>query len=135
MQRWERARLTRSTCTRMRSAPASARAMAMAWPMPRVPPVRRAVCPSREKSALVAIAVTVGIVVFTLDENDDNAHSNDQNAELRASLIIFFLYVWPKAREGKENQVRRGEGSLSIVRSSRALDVVLIVWHIHRHNC
>jgi hypothetical protein len=36
------------------SAPASARAIATAWPMPLVPPVMRAVCPSREKRALVA---------------------------------------------------------------------------------
>lgn len=35
------------------SAPASARAIATAWPMPLVPPVMRAVCPSREKRALV----------------------------------------------------------------------------------
>ena len=37
-----------STCIRMISAPASARAMAMAAPMPRVPPVTTAVLPSKE---------------------------------------------------------------------------------------
>lgn len=38
------------TCTRSTSAPASANAIAIAWPIPRVPPVTRAVFPSREKS-------------------------------------------------------------------------------------
>ena len=36
------------TWTRRISAPASAKASAMACPIPRVPPVIRAVCPSRE---------------------------------------------------------------------------------------
>ncbi len=36
------------TCTRRISAPASAKASAMACPIPRVPPVTMAVCPSRE---------------------------------------------------------------------------------------
>ena len=40
----------RSTWTRRMFAPASASAIAIAWPMPRVPPVTRAVCPSRENS-------------------------------------------------------------------------------------
>lgn len=43
------------TWTRIRSAPASARAMATAWPMPRVPPVTTAVWPSRENRLGVAI--------------------------------------------------------------------------------
>lgn len=38
------------TWTRRMSAPASARARAIDWPMPRVPPVTRAVWPSSEKS-------------------------------------------------------------------------------------
>lgn len=38
------------TCTRRMSAPASASAIAIACPIPRVPPVTRAVCPSRENS-------------------------------------------------------------------------------------
>lgn len=42
------------TWTKMMSAPASARAIATAWPMPLVAPVMRAVCPSSEKRALVA---------------------------------------------------------------------------------
>lgn len=42
---------------RMMSAPASARAMATDAPMPRVAPVMRAVCPSREKRACVAAIV------------------------------------------------------------------------------
>jgi hypothetical protein len=33
----------------MMSAPASARASAIAWPIPRVPPVTMAVLPAREK--------------------------------------------------------------------------------------
>lgn len=45
------------TWTRIRSAPASARATATAWPMPRVPPVTTAVWPSRENRLGVAILV------------------------------------------------------------------------------
>lgn len=47
----------RRTWTRIRSAPASARAMATAWPMPRVPPVTTAVWPSRENRLGVAMLV------------------------------------------------------------------------------
>lgn len=54
-----------NTCTRSKSAPASARAMAMAWPMPRVPPVRRAVWPSREKRLLVVVAAMVGRLLWS----------------------------------------------------------------------
>lgn len=43
--------------TRIRSAPASARATATAWPMPRVPPVTTAVWPSRENRLGAAILV------------------------------------------------------------------------------
>ena len=49
---WER-----YTCIRMISAPASASAIAAAWPIPRVPPVIKAVCPSRENIAAVAAAI------------------------------------------------------------------------------
>ena len=45
------------TCIRTISAPASARAMAAAWPIPLVPPVTRAVCPSRENIWAVADAM------------------------------------------------------------------------------
>jgi hypothetical protein len=41
------------------SAPASARAMAMDWPMPRVPPVTRAVWPDREKSCWTVVMVVM----------------------------------------------------------------------------
>jgi hypothetical protein len=39
------------------SAPASAKAKAMAWPMPRVPPVTRAVLPLREKRDITSAIV------------------------------------------------------------------------------
>ena len=38
----------------MISAPASARAIAAAWPIPLVPPVTRAVCPSNENNFSIA---------------------------------------------------------------------------------
>jgi hypothetical protein len=53
---------------RRMSAPASARAMAIEAPMPRVPPVTRAVWPSREKSCWVAFMVVVVVVVDWLLE-------------------------------------------------------------------
>jgi hypothetical protein len=40
------------------SAPASARARDMAWPIPLVPPVTRAVWPSREKSCWIDVMVS-----------------------------------------------------------------------------
>lgn len=46
--------LHRRTCINIISAPASASAMAAACPIPLVPPVTRAVWPSREKSLAVA---------------------------------------------------------------------------------
>ena len=53
------------------SAPASARAMAIDWPMPRVPPVTRAVWPSSEKSCCtdVMLAVLVDVVRKALVRN------------------------------------------------------------------
>ena len=45
---------------RMMSAPASARARAMACPIPRVPPVMTAVLPVREKSFIMASMVGMG---------------------------------------------------------------------------
>jgi hypothetical protein len=42
------------TCIKIISAPASARAMAAACPMPLVPPVTRAVCPSKENILAVS---------------------------------------------------------------------------------
>jgi hypothetical protein len=52
---------------RRMSAPASARAMAIEAPMPRVPPVTRAVWPSREKSCWVAFMVVVVVVDWLLE--------------------------------------------------------------------
>ena len=49
------------TCTNTMSAPASARAKAIAWPMPRVPPVTRAVLPVKENKD-VTVAAIVGII-------------------------------------------------------------------------
>jgi hypothetical protein len=46
------------TCTRRMSAPASASARDMACPIPRVPPVTRAVWPSREKSCCTDVIVS-----------------------------------------------------------------------------
>lgn len=43
----------------MMSAPASANAIAAAWPIPLVPPVTNAVCPSRENIFAVAVAIFV----------------------------------------------------------------------------
>lgn len=41
------------------SAPASARAKAIAWPIPRVPPVTRAVFPLREKRDITSAIVNM----------------------------------------------------------------------------
>jgi hypothetical protein len=49
------------TWTRRMSAPASARAMAMDWPMPRVPPVTRAVWPDSEKSCWTVVMVVMSL--------------------------------------------------------------------------
>lgn len=46
-----------TTWTRIISAPASARAIAIAAPMPRVPPVMRAVLPWREKREGIESAI------------------------------------------------------------------------------
>lgn len=53
------------TCARMISAPASARATAIAWPIPRVPPVTRAIWPLRENSSVTggAMVSTVRVVL------------------------------------------------------------------------
>ena len=51
------------TCTRRMSAPASARAMAIAWPIPRVPPVTRTVWPEREKSSFTEVMMGVCFVM------------------------------------------------------------------------
>lgn len=51
-----------STWTRIMSAPASARAIAIAAPMPRVPPVTRAVLPWREKREGIVSAIFLIVV-------------------------------------------------------------------------
>ena len=50
------------TCIKIISAPASARAMAAACPMPLVPPVTKAVCPSKENIFAVSIFAIFQIV-------------------------------------------------------------------------
>lgn len=45
----------------MMSAPASARATAIACPIPRVPPVTRAVWPSSEKSCGIEVMLIEGV--------------------------------------------------------------------------
>lgn len=47
--------MVKYTCIKSMSAPASARAIAAAWPIPLVPPVTRAVCPSKENNLAVAV--------------------------------------------------------------------------------
>lgn len=47
------------TCIKIISAPHSAKATAAACPIPLVPPVTSAVCPSRENIAIVAEAAIV----------------------------------------------------------------------------
>jgi hypothetical protein len=54
----------KGTWTRRISAPASASAMAIAWPIPRVPPVTRAVWPDREKSSCTVVIVSVVAVML-----------------------------------------------------------------------
>ena len=49
------------------SAPASARAMAMAWPMPRVPPVTTAVCPVSEKSEETVAAILIVVLCVSTE--------------------------------------------------------------------
>lgn len=49
------------TCTRRTSAPDSANASVMDWPMPRVPPVTNAVCPSRENSFCMEFMADDGV--------------------------------------------------------------------------
>ena len=51
------------TCTRMMSAPASANAIAIAAPMPLVPPVTRATRPSREKMRGIDRAIVESTIV------------------------------------------------------------------------
>jgi hypothetical protein len=55
----------RGTWTRRMLAPASARARAMDWPIPRVPPVTRAVWPSRENSSCTAVMVKVWCGIYS----------------------------------------------------------------------
>lgn len=62
----------------MTSAPASARPMATAWPMPRVQPVIMAVWPSREKMLIVTETV---IAVFAV-KNQEIKHELDIKGEM-----------------------------------------------------
>jgi hypothetical protein len=50
------------------SAPASARAIAIAWPIPRVPPVTSAVCPSRENNCITGAMIVVVVSFFDIQK-------------------------------------------------------------------
>ena len=77
------------TWIRMMSAPASASAIATACPMPLVPPVTRAVCPSREN---IAIVVLLAMTVSVLDINSVRKATTEFffNATFRSELGVFF---------------------------------------------
>lgn len=82
------------TWTRRISAPASARAIVMAWPMPLVPPVTKAVCPSRENSCSTEVMIAVVVSSAAYENQQYSSTAADDTLHIYGGRLDPWFTHW-----------------------------------------